>query len=55
MYDMMNGIGAHEVVIESPRHDWDFAEATPQETHDMSRHISRVSIHCVRTHVFCIP
>jgi UDPglucose--hexose-1-phosphate uridylyltransferase len=35
MFDMMNGIGAHEVVIESPRHDWDFASATPQETRDI--------------------
>lgn len=35
MYDKMNGIGAHEVVIESPRHDWDFAEATAEETNDI--------------------
>src|SRR5688572_10942760 len=28
MFDLMPGIGAHEVVIESTRHDWDMADAT---------------------------
>lgn len=27
MFDMMNAIGAHEIVIENPNHDWDFADA----------------------------
>jgi UDPglucose--hexose-1-phosphate uridylyltransferase len=27
MYDKMNGVGAHEVIIETPRHDLDLAEA----------------------------
>ena len=35
MFDKMNGVGAHEVVIESPRVDWDFADATPQEARDI--------------------
>jgi UDPglucose--hexose-1-phosphate uridylyltransferase len=44
MFDLMNGIGAHEVVIESPRHDWDFADATPQETHDiLSAYVARMN------------
>ncbi len=30
-YDRMNGIGAHEVVIESPRHDASLATASPEE------------------------
>lgn len=30
-----NGIGAHEVVIESPRLDWDFADATIEEARDI--------------------
>lgn len=44
MFDLMNGIGAHEVVIESPRHDWDFASATPQETRDiLGAYVARVA------------
>ncbi|MCC6445746.1 MAG: galactose-1-phosphate uridylyltransferase [Armatimonadetes bacterium] len=31
MYDMMNGIGAHEVIIETPYHDKTIATVTPQE------------------------
>ncbi len=31
IYDKMNGIGAHEVVIETPRHDATFAELSPAE------------------------
>lgn len=43
MFDMMSGIGAHEVVIESPEHDWDFAEATPQQTqYILSAYIERM-------------
>jgi UDPglucose--hexose-1-phosphate uridylyltransferase len=30
MYDKMNGVGAHEVIIETPRHDMDFADL-PQD------------------------
>ncbi|MBM9603149.1 galactose-1-phosphate uridylyltransferase [Desulfopila inferna] len=29
LYDKMNGIGAHEVIIESPRHEEDFAYFSP--------------------------
>lgn len=35
MFDMMNGVGAHEVVIESPDENWDLADATPQEVQDV--------------------
>jgi UDPglucose--hexose-1-phosphate uridylyltransferase len=31
LYDKMNGIGAHEVVIETPHHDATFAQLSPQE------------------------
>lgn len=31
LFDMVNGIGAHEVVIEHPRGDWDFDVATNDE------------------------
>ena len=30
LYDMMNGIGAHEVIIESPNHDESFIDLTPE-------------------------
>ena len=35
MFDKMNGIGAHEVVIENPALDWDFADASPEEARDI--------------------
>ena len=35
MYDQMNGIGAHEVIIENPDSQWDMANATSQEMHDV--------------------
>lgn len=31
LYDKMNGIGAHEVIIESPKHDTSFTDLDPQE------------------------
>ncbi|MEN8188798.1 MAG: galactose-1-phosphate uridylyltransferase [Thermodesulfobacteriota bacterium] len=31
LYDKMNGIGAHEVIIESPRHDDVFADLPPEQ------------------------
>ena len=31
LYDKMNGIGAHEVIIESPKHDSSFADLDPAE------------------------
>ncbi len=48
LYDKMNGIGAHEVIIETPLHDRSFSQFTPQEMawvfqayrnrlHDLSR------------------
>ncbi len=33
LYDKMNGIGAHEVIVESPKHDKDFTYLAP---HDMA-------------------
>ncbi|HEX8834319.1 MAG TPA: DUF4931 domain-containing protein [Abditibacteriaceae bacterium] len=43
MFDLMNGVGAHEVVIENPRHEWDFAEATPEEMRTiLAAYVSRV-------------
>ena len=31
LYDRMNGIGAHEVIIESPNHDENFADFAPEK------------------------
>ena len=31
MFDMMNAVGTHEIVIENPSHDWDFADGTVSE------------------------
>ncbi len=31
LYDRMNGIGAHEVIIETPKHNENFADFTPAE------------------------
>ena len=31
LYDRMNGIGAHEVIIESPKHDENFADLSPEK------------------------
>ena len=31
IYDAVNGIGAHEVIIEHPRQDWDFDQASNEE------------------------
>ncbi len=31
MFDLMNGIGAHEVVIESPNHTWRMADGPPTQ------------------------
>ncbi len=31
MFDLMNGVGAHEVIIEHTSAHWDIADATPQE------------------------
>ncbi len=31
LYDKMNGIGAHEVIVESPHHDHAFSEQSPEE------------------------
>lgn len=32
LYDMMNGVGAHEVIVESPDHQFDIAEGPAQQT-----------------------
>ncbi|MBI3920449.1 MAG: galactose-1-phosphate uridylyltransferase [Armatimonadetes bacterium] len=31
MFDMMNGVGAHEVIVETPNHDWKVGDATEEE------------------------
>jgi UDPglucose--hexose-1-phosphate uridylyltransferase len=35
MYDKMNGIGAHEVIIETPRHDLTLATLPPHQVEDV--------------------
>ncbi|BCM89993.1 galactose-1-phosphate uridylyltransferase [Abditibacteriota bacterium] len=35
MFDLMNGVGAHEVVIEHPDAAWDMSEATPEQMGDV--------------------
>lgn len=35
MFDLMNGVGAHEVVIEHPEASWDLAQATPEQAGDI--------------------
>ena len=35
VFDMMNGIGAHEVIIDTPDHMRDMADLSPQETEDV--------------------
>lgn len=35
LYDVMNGIGAHEVIIETPDHNRDLADLTPGEITDV--------------------
>lgn len=35
MYDMMNGIGAHEIIIECPEHEKSFANLTPTQAEDV--------------------
>lgn len=35
LYDMMNGIGAHEVVIETPQHDARLSESSPEKLQEI--------------------
>ncbi|MFW6286785.1 MAG: galactose-1-phosphate uridylyltransferase, partial [Candidatus Sumerlaeota bacterium] len=35
MFDMMSGIGAHEVVIETPEHDTDMAEMSVKQIEEI--------------------
>ncbi len=35
MYDMMNGVGAHEVIIETPEHDANMALYSPEKMHEV--------------------
>ncbi len=35
IYDKMNGIGAHEVIIETPDHKQEFVDFSTQKTHDV--------------------
>jgi len=30
MFDVLNGVGAHEVIVESPDHDWQMADGPPE-------------------------
>lgn len=44
MFDMMNGIGAHEVIIENPSPDWDMSTATSEEmTAVLDAYVSRMT------------
>ncbi|MBV9471131.1 MAG: DUF4931 domain-containing protein [Abitibacteriaceae bacterium] len=44
MFDMMNGIGAHEIIIENPQHDWDLSDATQAEMRDIfTAYVSRMT------------
>ncbi len=43
MFDLMNGIGAHEVVIENPDQNWDLPEAQISELEDVLKaYITRI-------------
>ncbi|HEX8551668.1 MAG TPA: galactose-1-phosphate uridylyltransferase [Abditibacteriaceae bacterium] len=35
MFDLMSGVGAHEVIIENPGENWDPADASPTELQDV--------------------
>jgi UDPglucose--hexose-1-phosphate uridylyltransferase len=37
LYDLMNGIGAHEILVESPRHDASFATSSPAAVEEVLR------------------
>jgi len=37
MFDMMNGIGAHEVIVETPDHEQSLADLSPEEVRDVLR------------------
>ncbi|MFN8543291.1 MAG: galactose-1-phosphate uridylyltransferase [Candidatus Binatia bacterium] len=37
LYDLMNGVGAHEVIIESPHHDLDLGDLSPAAVEDVLR------------------
>jgi UDPglucose--hexose-1-phosphate uridylyltransferase len=37
LYDVMNGIGAHEIIIETPEHDRNLADLSPAEITDVFR------------------
>ncbi|MFP4250102.1 MAG: DUF4931 domain-containing protein [Armatimonadota bacterium] len=37
MHDSMDGVGAHEVVIESPRHHWQMADGPPEDIQQVLR------------------
>ena len=39
MYDKMNGVGAHEVIVETPEHDVDFADLPPNQIDLVTRAI----------------
>ena len=39
MYDKMNGVGAHEVIVETPEHDVDFADLPPAQIELVTRAI----------------
>jgi len=44
MFDLMNGVGAHEVIIENPNPTWDMASATREEmTAVINAYVSRMT------------
>ncbi len=50
LYDVMNGIGAHEVIVENPDHERSMAELSPAEiSRTSSGPTARVCSTCART------
>ncbi|MCK5732697.1 MAG: galactose-1-phosphate uridylyltransferase [Candidatus Latescibacteria bacterium] len=44
MFDMMNGIGAHEVIVETPNHEQSLADLSPEEVRDVLRaYVARIT------------
>jgi UDPglucose--hexose-1-phosphate uridylyltransferase len=44
MFDMMNGIGAHEVIVETPDHEQTLADLSPEEVRDVLRaYVARIT------------
>ncbi len=44
MFDMMNGIGAHEVIVETPDHEQSLADLSPEEVRDvLQAYVARIT------------